>query len=174
MSSSKISNSSDSDFDDLNEKDDQEEKNPIPFVQSSVIVEKVLGRKVIKNSEIENDDTTEELFLIKWRNLSYLHASWERRQDIENVDPHGKTKLKRFMMMPHAPGIVGELKVSSTNGEEELDDEEDGVDYFNPDLLEIQRIISCDTPTCWHSSAKTHELLLIDPSNKTVACKPGW
>eukprot|EP00597_Dinobryon_sp_UTEXLB2267_P004843 CAMPEP_0170077316 /NCGR_PEP_ID=MMETSP0019_2-20121128/14156_1 /TAXON_ID=98059 /ORGANISM="Dinobryon sp., Strain UTEXLB2267" /LENGTH=1791 /DNA_ID=CAMNT_0010289569 /DNA_START=144 /DNA_END=5519 /DNA_ORIENTATION=- len=171
MSSSKYSNS-DSDLDDNYEKDEEEQKISIPFVQSSVIVDKVLGRKVIKNSEIENDDTIEELFLIKWRNLSYLHASWERRQDIENVDPHGKTKLKRFMMMPHAPGIIGEQKISSSSGEGELDDEEDSIDYFHPDLLEVQRVISCDTPSCWHSTAKSHDLLLINPIVKTTSSQP--
>lgn len=164
---------SDSDFDDLYEKDEEEQKISIPVVQSSVIVEKVLGRKVIKESESESDDNTVELFLIKWRNLSYLHASWERRQDIESVDPHGKTKLKRFMLSPHAPGIVGEVRVSSSNGEGELDEEEDGVDYFNPDLLEVQRVISCDSPTCWHGTAKSHELLLINPSDTITVPKAG-
>lgn len=39
--------------------------------------------------------------------MSYFHASWERQEDIERVDPQAKMKLKRFMQTPQGPGILG-------------------------------------------------------------------
>ena len=61
-------------------------------------------------------------------------------------------------------------------GEQEEDDEEeeeedDQVEYFNPEMAEVYRIISCDTPTCSHSLAKSVSEILpkidtkIDPQN---------
>ena len=44
--------------------------------------------------------------------MSYLHASWERQEDIERVDPQAKMKIKRFMQAPQAKGILG-MKVSN-------------------------------------------------------------
>lgn len=39
--------------------------------------------------------------------MSYFHASWERQEDIERVDPQAKMKLKRFMQTPQPHGILG-------------------------------------------------------------------
>ena len=39
--------------------------------------------------------------------MSYLHASWERQEDIERVDAQAKMKIKRFMQAPQAKGILG-------------------------------------------------------------------
>ena len=39
--------------------------------------------------------------------MSYLHASWERQEDIERVDAQAKMKIKRFMLAPQAKGILG-------------------------------------------------------------------
>ena len=43
--------------------------------------------------------------------MSYFHASWERQEDIERVDPQARMKIKRFMQAPQAKGILG-TKVS--------------------------------------------------------------
>ena len=39
--------------------------------------------------------------------MSYFHASWERQEDIERVDPQARMKIKRFMQAPQAKGILG-------------------------------------------------------------------
>ena len=163
--------SSDSDGEDYYDQDYEFSEQP-----SSIIIDKVLGRKFIKiASDNSNGEVQyEELFFIKWRNMSYLHASWEKREDLERVDPNAKTKLKRFLLSPHAPGIVGEIRgpteqiqpALDANG---LDEEEDEVDYFHPDLVEIQRIISCDTASCWHSKAKKHTDLLKAPPSSSCS-----
>ena len=48
---------------------------------------------------------------------------------------------------------------------EELDDdeEEEEVEYFNPEMAEVYRIISCDTPSVSHATAKS-ALDIYDPS----------
>ena len=163
---------------DYYDEDEYETQAPVSFGQKSAfIVDKVLGRKFIKVSSSKAASTSdessyEELFLIKWRGMSYLHASWEKREDIERFDPQGKIKLKRFLIAPHLPGILGEgsAQSESAQGKDGEDDDED-IDYFNPDLVEVQRIISCDTLTCWHKTAKTHNDLLKPPVQSERSCK---
>jgi chromodomain-helicase-DNA-binding protein 7 len=142
---------------------------------TTLIIEKVLGRKNIpveleegiEDGELGSEYKTkgqngilyEEMFFIKWRKLSYLHASWERREDLERVDPQARTKIKKFMLAPQLPGILGEKihKTKSSNGDddEEAEEEEEEIDaeqleYYNPDCSEVHRIISCDYKKVWH------------------------
>jgi len=131
-------------------------KNTTVSNDPQLIVEKFMGRKLLKME----DDKLEEMFLVKWKGLSYLHASWERKDDLDQVDPNAKLKLKRFLQTPQAPGILGEI----SNKDETKDDEEeevesnpvdeDEIQYFSPDMIEVQRIISCDTPTVFHAKAR--------------------
>jgi hypothetical protein len=100
--------------------------------------------------------------------MSYLHASWERREDIERVDPGGKMKIKRFMLTPMPPSFKGEKvdKKIAAGGEEgegdvneeENEDEED-IEYYNPEMVEVHRILSCDNANVSHSTAvHSHDL----------------
>jgi SNF2 family DNA or RNA helicase len=132
---------------------------------NQLTVDKILGRKFLLNQ----DGESEELFFIKWKGMSYLHASWERRDDIEKVDLSAKQKLKRFLQMPQAPGILGLPKTTSSADTEEVDlttAEEDEVEYFNPDMVEAQRIISCDTISTSHAKARTPEDLITFKNRK--------
>lgn len=133
-----------------------------------MIAEKVLGRKVIT---IE-DGVMEELYFIKWKGLSYLHASWERREDIEQVDPNGKQKIKKFLQTPQAPGILGESSImkGDSQGEDIEAIDEDEIEYFSADLVEVQRVISCNIGNCSHSKAKKPSDL-INPSGMTMRKK---
>jgi len=99
-----------------------------------LIVEKILGRKFMKASE---ESEAEELFFIKWRGLSYLHVSWERRNDIERVDPQGKGKVKRFMQSPQPPGILGEIRKDKLSNTDIEDFDEEEVEYFHPDMVSV-------------------------------------
>ncbi len=132
----------------------------------ALIVEKLLGRKFVK----DDNGNMDELYFIKWKKMSYLHASWERREDIERVDQAGKQKIKRFLLTPQPAGIIEHLPTGEVVTEEVADDCEevvdDGeeIDYFNPELAEIQRVIACDTPSVSHSLAKC-AADLIKPKN---------
>jgi chromodomain-helicase-DNA-binding protein 7 len=170
----------------------------------SMIVEKILGRKIMPNPE--DPSSLDELFFIKWKKvwiqrrlflclfayltygihcsqMSYLHASWERKEDIERVDSQGKGKIKRFLMTPQPPGILGEKpsKKSAEEGDDtnanddDNDNEEEAeedVEYYNPEMVEVHRIISCDTPTVSHATAKSsHDIAPkeVDENNPEAA-----
>lgn len=131
----------------------------------SLVVEKILGRKIIQNDQmVEGDDSTTELYFIKWKQMSYLHASWESKEDIERVDVGAKLKIKRFLASPQLPGIKGETFRQKVQVPEDVDEDEDAaeidldeIDYFNPEFTEIHRVVSCDDPTCCHSLARSSQ-----------------
>ena len=48
-----------------------------------------------KEASPEKQQTSIELFLIKWRNLSYLHCSWESNEDlVKKEGSHMKQKMQ--------------------------------------------------------------------------------
>jgi Chromo (CHRromatin Organisation MOdifier) domain len=141
-----------------------------------MVVEKVLGRKLMASDE-DDPSALEEYFYIKWRKRSYLHASWERRADIEAVDPNGKMKLKKFMLTPMPRGIKGEPLLGDETIVPDEDGEGDGdeiaadfdgeeIDYFDPDMVEVQRILNCSTATVSHATAKTVEDIINGSSSR--------
>jgi SNF2 family DNA or RNA helicase len=135
------------------EEDEEEDSSQLLEEGISLSIEKILGRKFVKN--MENVTTHDEVFLIKWKGLSYLHVSWEYREDLERVDSQAKSKIKRFLFSALPSNILGDpTKAGSLT---EIDDDE--VEYFPAELIEIQRIISCDIPTCRHSTCTTIEEL---------------
>ena len=129
--------------------------------KSEFIIEKILGRKYIAQENHES-------FYIKWKNLSYLHASWELRSHLESIDPQGKFKIKRFLLNPQAPGIMGKLVGYSdeVHGDEApaADDTTADVVYFNPEYVEIQRVISCECINVSHAKAKHPSELMMEGS----------
>jgi hypothetical protein len=131
---------------------------------STMVVEKILGLKIM----IDKTGATpnEEFFLIKWKGSSYLHVSWELQEDIEAVDAGGKTKIRRYLQQYEGEPPVFEKKASvagsgsGAEGEDNLHvagDEEDDFEYFNPEFVEVDRIISCDKIACVHRKAKCVE-----------------
>jgi len=128
-------------------------------------------RKTNVNNDNNNSDIDkEEVLLIKWRGKSYLHCSWERPSDLELYDTTNNTakgKIKRYyqsqqmllgkdwknvleegkMMSPSsqthvAPTSDNDIKGGSSSqiDNQPLEDE----DYFNPDYVEVERIMACD------------------------------
>lgn len=138
--------------------------------ENQLTVEKILGRKFIPTEQ----GTTEEMYYIKWKGMSYLHASWERREDIEVVDLSAKQKIKRFLQSPLPANILGIPKDQRSLSTEENGDDENGssnieeeeVEYFNPELVEVQRIISCDSTNPSHAKAKTPSELIKQKGKK--------
>ena len=166
---------------------------------NELVIEKILGRRFVTDKQ----GSVEELYLIKWKSRSFLHITWERREDLEAVDPQGKVKIKRFLQTPQLPRVIGSYPVrrnaaaeggalstidalmstsssSSTaiqgNGEQEKadgedaeDDEDEDIEYFNPELVEVQRIISCESAKVSHAQAKTpHALLRYVPGAESA------
>ncbi|GMF24707.1 unnamed protein product [Phytophthora fragariaefolia] len=85
-------------------------------------------------------------YLIKWKGFAYMHASWETQQVLLDLDPlTNKQKIKRFHEKEqhrhhHPHRQTGDLDDDSLAVDE--------LEYFNPEYLEIHRIIAHrkDTP----------------------------
>ncbi|RQM19766.1 hypothetical protein B5M09_010463, partial [Aphanomyces astaci] len=68
-----------------------------------------------------------EKFLIKWRNLSYLHVTWETESALVEYEKNAKGKLQRFQ---------------DRTAKLLLLDEAQGDEYFNPEFCTVDRILN--------------------------------
>jgi hypothetical protein len=93
-----------------------------------------------KEERDDDDQVYEERFLIKWSDLSYLHASWETQDDMIDQIEGVKTYLSTFFR-------------KSQNGLLFSPDERCDGDYFDPAFIEIDRILEIDVPDS-HQGAK--------------------
>lgn len=99
----------------------------------------------------------EEVVLVKWRGRSHMHCSWERASDVQRLDPStsnsAKAKVKRFYQSqetafgPNWKTVLAEhnrQKEISAQDMDEVELEQNGEEYFSPQYIEIERILSCD------------------------------
>ncbi|KAI9989363.1 hypothetical protein PInf_019641 [Phytophthora infestans] len=129
---------------------------------ATMVIEKIMGvrqREVVEPAPTPPADsasanlfanrpakTTISEYLIKWKGFAYMHASWETKQVLLELDPlTNKQKIKRFhekeqhrLQYPHRQ--AGDMDEDSLAADE--------LEYFNPEYLEIHRIIAHrqDTP----------------------------
>ncbi|XP_035634372.1 chromodomain-helicase-DNA-binding protein 6 isoform X3 [Oncorhynchus keta] len=100
------------------------------------IIEKILSVRTAKK-EASPEETPEESeeFYVKYRNFSYLHCKWATLEDLEK-DPRIHQKIKRFRTKQ------AQMKHIFVEPDEDL---------FNPDYIEVDRIlevaITTDTET---------------------------
>lgn len=155
---------------DANELESEAVDDVIAPASSGFCIEKILGRKFVVNHE--NPSTPDEVFLIKWKGLSFLHISWEYRHDLERVDNQAKLKIKRFLTSQMPTEIFGDpSKVTELSDQTDDDD----IEYFSHDLMEIGRIISCDIPSCRHSTCQSvEEILASDESELSIQYLVKW
>eukprot|EP00603_Paraphysomonas_imperforata_P012346 CAMPEP_0114454474 /NCGR_PEP_ID=MMETSP0104-20121206/2602_1 /TAXON_ID=37642 ORGANISM="Paraphysomonas imperforata, Strain PA2" /NCGR_SAMPLE_ID=MMETSP0104 /ASSEMBLY_ACC=CAM_ASM_000202 /LENGTH=2336 /DNA_ID=CAMNT_0001626863 /DNA_START=48 /DNA_END=7058 /DNA_ORIENTATION=- len=149
----KTYNDDDSDYDDfllpvMESPSGRRKKEVVVDEGPPMVVDKILGRKFLEDSESASGFS--EMYLVKWRGMSYIHVSWELKSDIERVDSQGKVKIKRFLQSPLPPNIFGDASKAEGSGGEG-GQEEDDIEYFNPEYAEVHRIISCDNPHTPHS-----------------------
>ncbi|POM78790.1 Chromodomain-helicase-DNA-binding protein, partial [Phytophthora palmivora] len=127
-------------------------------VPSTMVIDKIMGLRQREVEETPMDSTSDKLFanrpnkttvaeyLIKWKGFAYMHASWETKQVLLELDPlTNKQKIKRFHekeqhRLHHPHRQTGDLDEDSLAVDE--------LEYFNPEYLEIHRIIAHrkDTP----------------------------
>lgn len=106
---------------------------------SSMVIEKIMGSRKVQNKEKKTEIVE---YYIKWKNYSYLHCSWETTDTLLSLDPQtNKQRIKRFLEKKQL-GMKHHV-------EEEDDEFEDGdaptgeeTEYFDPEYLEIHRIIA--------------------------------
>lgn len=100
--------------------------------------------------------TEEEVLLVKWRGRSYMHCSWERKRDLEKFDPSNNTargKIRRFIQSQHVAFGMNWKEVlqnerrnrggagGKSEDQQVINMEEE---IFNPQFLEIERLLACD------------------------------
>ena len=105
------------------------------------------------------DTNTEEVYLVKWRGRSHVHASWERPSDLIKYDQSNNTarhKIRRFVQSQEvAFGIKWkqvleeERKTAGAihaHGQEATAADAEAVEeeYFPPAAAEVDRILACD------------------------------
>ena len=100
----------------------------------------------------DDDNIIEERFLVKWNELSYLHASWETQQDLLDQVDNAKSYINTFFR-------------KSVNGILFTPDERKDGDYFDPGYIEIDRILEVSAPTGHKGDLPTtwEEEQAIDP-----------
>ena len=113
---------------------------------SSVILdqrkmEKVLGSKVSEDGEI--------MFFMKWANMAYCHCTWESQTYLEQMGAYAKGKIRRY------------LQSSQRNISAARSDEGGEASYFNPEYLQVDRIVSCHPLSNDHSAIESEEQLCV-------------
>jgi len=104
----------------------------------------------------------EEVYLVKWRGQSYLHASWERGADIIRMDQSNNTargKIRKYIYAQElALGmnwkqVLEEERATAANvhlyGDQRPGTEVDlskvvDEEYYPPGVTEVERILACD------------------------------
>jgi hypothetical protein len=105
------------------------------------------------------ENNREEVYLVKWRGRSHLHASWERGSDIIKYDQSNNTarhKIRRFVQSQEISfglewkRVLAEERTTTAtihaHGEHTTAADTDSVDdeYYPPAMVEIDRILACD------------------------------
>jgi Superfamily II DNA/RNA helicases, SNF2 family len=86
----------------------------------------------------EELDKYEERFLVKWADLSFLHCSWEKKEDLMEQVENPKTYLTTFFRKNHHGYFYG--------ADERMDGE-----YFDPGFIQIERILDVSPPDGWNA-----------------------
>jgi hypothetical protein len=105
------------------------------------------------------DHDREEVFLVKWRGRSHVHASWERGSDIIKFDQSKNTARHKIRRFVQAQEIAFGLEWKQVLEEERAtnaaiqahgeaptvaDAESVEEEYYPPANAEIERILACD------------------------------
>jgi len=83
-----------------------------------------------ENEAVPSDTMFVERFLIKWQALSFVHVSWETREDLESqIGVQVKSQIKRFLGFKH---FENKCFTQSERGDGE---------YFPLQFLEVDRVL---------------------------------
>ncbi|XP_036375411.1 chromodomain-helicase-DNA-binding protein 7-like [Megalops cyprinoides] len=106
------------------------------------IVEKIMSMRVVKKEMESGKEQEVEEFYVKFKNLSYLHCRWADMTELEK-DKRIQQKVKRFKAKQSVNDFLGEM-----------DDEP-----FNPDYVEVDRILDVSESTDENGEPVTHYLV---------------
>nr|XP_048275783.1 chromodomain-helicase-DNA-binding protein 7 isoform X3 [Myodes glareolus] len=106
------------------------------------VVEKIMSCRSVKKQKESGEEVEVEEFYVKYKNFSYLHCQWASVEDLEK-DKRIQQKIKRFKSKQ------GQNKFLS-----EIED-----DLFNPDYVEVDRIMDFARSTDDRGEPVTHYLV---------------
>ncbi|XP_045859367.1 chromodomain-helicase-DNA-binding protein 7 isoform X3 [Meles meles] len=106
------------------------------------VVEKIMSSRSVKKQKDSGEEVEVEEFYVKYKNFSYLHCQWASVEDLEK-DKRIQQKIKRFKAKQ------GQNKFLS-----EIEDE-----HFNPDYVEVDRIMDFARSTDERGEPVTHYLV---------------
>ncbi|KYO26050.1 hypothetical protein Y1Q_0003810 [Alligator mississippiensis] len=106
------------------------------------VVEKIMSSRSVKKKMENGEEVELEEFYVKYKNFSYLHCQWASVEDLDK-DKRIQQKIKRFKAKQ------GQNKFLS-----EIDDE-----LFNPDYVEVDRIMDISHSTDDNGEPVTHYLV---------------
>ena len=107
-----------------------------------------------QSTEEGEDIEQEQQFLIKWKNKSYLHATWESEATLRNMGVKGMKKLENFLKREDELNYWKDS--ASPEDVEYFDCQEEMMDQLSALYLNVERIIA-------------HE-----PSKRTETCHPDY
>ncbi|KAJ7395622.1 Chromodomain-helicase-DNA-binding protein 7 [Pitangus sulphuratus] len=106
------------------------------------VVEKIMSSRSVKKKMENGEEVEIEEFYVKYKNFSYLHCQWASVEELDK-DKRIQQKIKRFKAKQ------GQNKFLS-----EIDDE-----LFNPDYVEVDRIMDFSRSTDDNGEPVTHYLV---------------
>lgn len=134
----------------------------------------------------------EEVYLVKWRGKSHLHASWERGSDIIKFDQSNSTarnKLQRYAQAQEiafgpnwkkvleeerTPAVVAHIHGEAGNDHDDATSEVGDDEYYPPAATEVERILACDESEMDLSLyAKQRALNILDEQTRVEVKENG-
>lgn len=96
-------------------------------------IDKIIGIRFRKQSEKPGDVEME--FLIKWKEVSYLHVNWLQVREIEEFGRHSVQRMRRYLQKNARQVEQARENVVAT-------EERDLSAYFSDSFLEVDRILN--------------------------------
>ncbi|XP_051826107.1 chromodomain-helicase-DNA-binding protein 7 [Antechinus flavipes] len=106
------------------------------------VVEKIMSSRSVKKQKESGEEVEVEEFYVKYKNFSYLHCQWASIEDLDK-DKRIQQKIKRFKAKQGQNKFLSEI-------EDEL---------FNPDYVEVDRILDFARSTDDNGEPVTHYLV---------------
>ncbi|XP_069477199.1 chromodomain-helicase-DNA-binding protein 7 isoform X2 [Ambystoma mexicanum] len=106
------------------------------------VIEKIMSSRLVKKQMESEEEVEVEEFYVKYKNFSYLHCQWATVEELEK-DKRIHQKIKRF-----------KAKQGQTKFLSEIED-----DLFNPDYVEVDRILDASLSTDENNEPVMHYLV---------------
>lgn len=121
------------------DKEDQTEPGIKPTLHKVEIEEKAMDEHKAEPVFIEVEE-----FMVKYRNFSYLHCEWRTEDELLKGDKRVSNKIRRFQ----------QKQAQQFNIFENLEE-----DPYNPDFIEVDRVLDCSEHTDDESHTVKHYLV---------------